>query len=85
MSYNEKYMGFHLVLLPVELWGMRMQWEQPALSCLNIQATYARKECCVIIHNSHFKRKFKQCTSIWDTSQFKYKFTEKTCQNIHAF
>ena len=39
MGYNEKYMGFHLVLLPVELWGMRMQWEQPALSCLNIQET----------------------------------------------
>ena len=35
-DYNEKNMGFHLtpkkVLLSVEPWGMRMQWEHTTLN-----------------------------------------------------
>ena len=45
LGYNEKNMGFHLtlkkILLPVELWGMGMQWEHPILIHVDKCVMYA--------------------------------------------
>ena len=50
--YNEKNMNLHLIskilLLWVEPWGVRMQWEHTTF--IHEQCTGTRKNCCYELH-----------------------------------